>query len=350
MKVMVYDGPRKLRLDNADDMPLKENEVRIKTLYTGISHGTEMSVYRGVAPFFERTKDGQYGIFRTAEEKEKWSYPVRSCDPGIWYMGYACVGEVIEVGNEVKNVKVGDIVYTNAPHQSQVVKWEYSVIKIPDNVKPEHAVILTNLMTAYNGVLDSRIKLGDTVVVSGLGVLGQLVIQMAKMSGASKVIGVDVIQKRLDAALQNGADLVFNSSELEDVAIEVRKQTNFKGADLVIEVSGNHKALQAAMRMAGNDTTVTALGWYQGACTGLNLAEEFHHNRITLRSSQTCMIDPAIANMWNDERKTETCVSLMSKLKLDNLITHRIPFEDVAKAYDMVDKNANEVIQVVLTY
>ena len=80
-------------------MQLKENEVRIQTLYTGISHGTEMSVYRGIAPFFERTKDGHYGIFRPAEEKEKWSYPVRSCDPGVWYMGYACVGEVIEVGD-----------------------------------------------------------------------------------------------------------------------------------------------------------------------------------------------------------------------------------------------------------
>ena len=251
---------------------------------------------------------------------------------------------------EVKNIKVGDIVYTNAPHQSQVVKWEGSIIKIPDNVKPEHAVILTNLMTAYNGILDSKIKLGDTVVVSGLGVLGQLVIQMVKMSGAFKVIGVDVIQKRLDAALQNGADLVFNSAKLEDVALEVRKQTNFKGADLVIEVSGNQRALQNAMRMAGNDTTVTALGWYQGSCTALNLAEEFHHNRITLRSSQTCMIDPAISNMWNDERRTEACVALMSKLKLDNLISHRIPFEEVANAYEMIDNHADEVIQVVLTY
>ncbi|MBC7959035.1 MAG: chlorophyll synthesis pathway protein BchC, partial [Vallitaleaceae bacterium] len=70
MKVMVYEGPRMVTLDIVEDMQLKENEVRIQTLYTGISHGTEMSVYRGIAPFFERTKDGHYGIFRPAEEKE----------------------------------------------------------------------------------------------------------------------------------------------------------------------------------------------------------------------------------------------------------------------------------------
>mgnify|MGYP002408773811 CR=1 FL=1 len=347
---MVYQGPKQLEIQETDDFKINNGQLRIETICSGISHGTEMSIYRGVAPFFKRTRDSRYGIFRNADEQEKWTYPVKSCDPGVWYMGYANVGRVIEAGPEVKNVKVGDVVYSNAPHQSHVIKTEDEVIKIPKGVKNENAVVFTNLLTAFNGILDSRIKLGDTVVISGLGVLGQLVSQMVKMSGAFRVIGVDVIPKRLEAAHENGTDIVLNASEYEDAALEVRKLTHGKGADLVIDVSGNHQALNSAIRMAGNDTVVTALGWYQGYCDKLNLSEEFHHNRITLRSSQTCMIDPAISQMWNDERKKETCIELLSKLKIDNLITYRIPFEDAAKAYELIDLHPEELIQVILTY
>jgi threonine dehydrogenase-like Zn-dependent dehydrogenase len=162
MKVMVYEGPRKVRLVEIENSELHDNEVRIQTMYTGISHGTEMNFYRGTAQLFKKGNNGK-GI----------PYPIRSCDPGVWYMGYANVGKVVEVGAAVNEIKVGDIVYSNAPHQSQIIEPESAAIKIPQNVKPECAIFFTNLMTAYNGILDSRIKLGDTVVVSGLGVLGQ---------------------------------------------------------------------------------------------------------------------------------------------------------------------------------
>ncbi len=336
-------------MQDVESFPLGKEQVRVKTICSGISHGTEMGVYRGVAPFFRRTKDPVTGIFRDAVTEEKWSYPISSCDPGVWYMGYSSVGEVVELGEEVNNIKLGEIVYMNAPHQSECVKWEVELIKLPANVKPEEAVVFTNLMTAFNGILDSRIKLGDNVVVSGLGVLGQLVVQMVKMSGAATVIGVDVLSKRLETARENGADYVINSSE-EDAAEAVRKLTNNKGTDLVIEVSGNHKALSNAIRMAGDDTVVTALGWYQGSCGDINLSEEFHHNRVILRSSQSGNSDPQVRGMWDHGRKVKTCIQLLSKLKIDNLITHRIPFEKVAEAYEMIDKKPNELIQVVLTY
>ena len=83
MKVMIYEGPRKLRLAEVEDMPINKNEVRIQTMFSGISHGTEMNVYRGNAPFFRRKADWDVRLFRPADESEKWSYPIRSCDPGV---------------------------------------------------------------------------------------------------------------------------------------------------------------------------------------------------------------------------------------------------------------------------
>ncbi len=350
MKIMVYDGPRQITVQNAPELPMKENEVRIQTICSGLSHGTEMSVYRGAAPFFRRKYDPDTRLFEDADITETWQYPIKSCDPGVWYMGYANVGKVIEVGTAVKSVKVGDVVYSSAPHQSEVVRAETDVIVLPDRIKPEDAIFFTNLMTTFNGILDSHIKLGDTVVVMGLGVLGQLVSQMAKMSGAFRVYGIDMFETRLEAALENGCDQVFNPSKYSDLAKEIRKLTNNKGADIVIEVTGNSMALNEAVRIAAPETSVIALSWYQGMIKGLDLSEEFHHNRIGIKQSQTNNIDPALRNLWDDKRRTEACLKILEDLKLDNLITHKIPYDDVAAAYEIVDKNPEKVIQVLMTY
>lgn len=350
MKIMVYSGPKQLTVQSAPELVMKENEVRIQTICSGLSHGTEMSVYRGSAPFFRRKYDADTRLFVDADTTETWQYPIRSCDPGVWYMGYANVGEVIEIGSGVKNVKLGDIVCSSAPHQSEVVKAETDVIVLPEGVKPEYGVFFTNLMTTFNGILDSHIKLGDTVVVMGLGVLGQLVSQMAKMSGAFKVYGIDMFETRLEAALENGCDKVFNPVEISDIAKEIRKLTNNKGADVVIEVTGNSAALNEAVRIAAPETSVIALSWYQGMIKGLDLSEEFHHNRIGIKQSQTNNIDPAIKNLWDDKRRTESCLKILKGLKLDNLITHKIPYDEVASAYEIVDTHPEKAIQVLITY
>ncbi|MEK0314604.1 zinc-dependent alcohol dehydrogenase [Cohnella sp. 56] len=350
MKITKYMAPRTLIVEDVDSALLKPNEVRAQSILSAVSHGSEMNVYRGIAPFFRRKQDPEFRLFEDAGEEETWQYPIRSCDPGVWYMGYSNVGRVIEVGQEVTSIQVGDIIYAHAPHQSHIIKPADEVVKLPDQIKPEQAIFFTNLMTTYNGILDSSIKLGDTVVVMGLGVLGQMLAQMAKLSGAFQVIGVDLFERRLKTAKANGADYVFNPQTTADIAKEVRKLTNGKGADLVIEATGNQKSLKEAIRIAAPDTTITALGWYQGACTALDLSEEFHHNRVTIRSSQTGGINPSIRHMYSDERKVRHCLQLLEKLKLENLVTHRYDLEDIQSAYEQIDQDPSEIIQVAITY
>ncbi len=349
MKVMVYEGPRRITLTEVEEPPLSEGQVRIQTLFSGISHGTEMAVYRGTAPFFRTRQNGSTRLFVPADTGEVWSYPVRSCDPGVWYMGYASVGRVTEVGAGVTTILPGDVVYINAPHQTHAVKNENQVIKLPKGLKPEYGIFFTNLMTAFNAILDTKIKLGDTVAVSGLGVLGQLAAQMCRLSGA-RVIGVDPIEKRGAAAMENGMAIHISPLSVPDAAMEIRKLTNNKGPDAVIEVSGNIKALNEALRIAAPDTAVTAAGWYQGSCSNLSLSEEFHHNRIALRCSQTGSTNPEIRHMWDVTRKEKTCMSLLTQLKLENLITTRIPYDSIAEAYRTIDTDPAQVIQTVITY
>ncbi len=350
MKIMIYDAAKTLRVDTAEDKKPQKGQVVIKTLVSGISHGTEMNIYRGAAPFFRRKYNAETRLFEQAQSTETWGYPVRSCDDGVWYMGYAAVGEIVEKADDVQDFEVGDIVYSAAPHQSHSVSNASDIISLKDVSDPKHAIFFTNLMTSYNAVLDGKIKLGDTVVVSGMGVLGQMIAQLAKLNGAFKVYVIDTIDKRLHAALENGADKAFNPKTCDDIALEIRKLTDNRGADVVFEVSGNAVALNEAIRIAAPETAVVAVGWYQGEIKGLDLSEEFHHNRISIKQTQTNHMAPEYSHLWDNARRSESCVKLLSMLKLDNLISHRIDFDDVASAYKMVDETPQDIIQVMLTY
>lgn len=348
MKAIMYEGPKNLKVIEVPRLPMKEDQIRLRSLYSGVSHGTEMNVYRGLAPFFRKKQDPETRLFLPAESDEVWEYPVRSCDPGVWYMGYASVGEVIETGAEVEGIKPGDIVVCSAPHQEENVIDAGAAVVLPGKIPAIKGVLFTNLITAYNGIMDTHINLGDVVVVSGLGVLGQLLVQMAKMSGAHRVYGVDVLDKRRQAALENGCDEAFDPLAC-DVALEIRRRTNNRGADKVIEASGNGRALNEAIRTAAPETTVTALAWYQGALSAVDLSEEFHHNRIGIKQSQTGAMDPAFSNLWDYERRVQTCIHILERLTTDNLFTEYV-YDQIPEAYRVIDQEPGKIIQAVITY
>lgn len=348
MKVLTYTGPKKLQVNDAESKPLPENCVRLATMYTGISHGTEMNIYRGDAPQWKKVQDGASRLFVEPKGEQKaWHYPISSNDDGVWYMGYAAVGKVIEVGSKVTSLKVGDVVYAVAPHESELIVSEYGCQKLPDGIDYRIGVFLNNLNTAFNGILDSRIKLGDYVVVSGLGVLGQLLAQLAKMSGAI-VIGVDTYDLRLNKAKELCCDYVYKAGE--NTAYTIKKLTNFRGPDLVIEASGSTRGLQEAVRMAAYDGNITVISWYHGPYDVLDFSGEFHHNRVTICTSHTTGIDKAISNTWNMERRNEVCLQLLKKLHLKDLITTQIDFNEAPKAYEQIDMHGDQVIQTILDY
>ena len=203
------------------------DEVQIETMFSGISAGTEMNVYRGRAPQWELRRDPSTKLFARAAIPE-WSYPLP--------YGSANVGRVLAVGDDVSSPSVGDVVFSYTPHQSVVVVAAVGTIPVPKGIDPKHGVLNANLNTALNGVLDARPSLGDVVVISGLGVIGLLVTQLARRAGAGLVVGVDRIDSRRALAMRSGAHIVIDPGE--PVAEQVRALTNNRGADVVIEVSG----------------------------------------------------------------------------------------------------------------
>lgn len=341
MKILELVEPRKLEVRQEPDLPMGDNDLRIESICSSISHGTEMNNYRGDSPLYNKKFDQSTRLFYKNQMNDK--HPKMS-------LGYSNVGRVIEIGKNVRMFKPGDLVYTMKNHQSVVVAPEESAWKIPEGLNPEYATFHALCSVAMCGILDAEIKLGDNVVVSGLGVVGQLTAQLAKFSGAFNVFGIDLLDKRLNiASVKHSIDRAFNPSTCDDIAGEIRRLTGGKGPDVVIETSGSQRALQEAIRIAAYDTSIIALSFYSGD-KSLNLSDEFHHNRVTIRSSQNGAIPPKISHMWDNKRKLDAAMQLLPKLDLEGFITQKFSIDNAVEAYELVDKRPGDIISVLLTY
>ena len=338
-KVVVLTGPRQVEVHEVLVSAPGPHEVQVATLFSGISAGTEMNVYRGRAPQWQLRLDPSTRLF-SQSEKPDWSYPLT--------YGYANVGRVVGAGEGVTSPSIGDLVFTYSPHQSLVVAPASASVPLPDRIDPRLGVLNANLNTALNGVLDARPSLGDVVVVSGLGVIGLLVTQLARRAGAGLVIGVDRIASRRELASRLGADVVIDPAV--GVAEKVRTLTQNRGADIVIEVSGAPPALNEAIRTVGISGRVIAMSWYGGTFESLNLAGEFHHNRPRIISSQVATVNPDLGPLWDIARRQELVTGLLTQLELAPLFTHEFPISRAPEAYALVDQGANGLVQCVLTY
>src|SRR5215210_7088109 len=206
-KVVVFTQPRTVGFESYEDRSLEPHEVRLRTLYSGISAGTELTAYRGSNPYLHKQWDPARKFFIPAEQPSL-TYPVSG-----W--GYEEVGEVIELGSEVQDVSIGNIIFGTWGHRTHhVVGEDYARNRVQAKSLDAIFGIFSQIgAIATNGVHDARIRIGETVVVFGMGGLGQIVGQLAKKSGA-RVIGVDRFSKRLEIAQHNGAaDIVINAQD-----------------------------------------------------------------------------------------------------------------------------------------
>jgi len=305
-------------------------EVRIHAIASGLSHGTEMLVFRGEVP-----ADLALDLPTLAGS---YAFPIK--------FGYASVGRVVETGAGVTELAPGDHVFVHHPHQQEYVVRAAAVLRLPKRLAPELGVFLANCETALNVVLDAHPHFGDEVAVIGQGVVGLLVTQLLERGGA-RVTAVEPIAVRRELALRCGAD---DAVTPEAALARIATRTNGRGADVVIEASGNGRALQLAIDAAAFQASVVVCSWYGTKPVSLDLGSRFHRRRLRLVSSQVSQLDPALAPRWDRRRRLDTALALLEELVLGPLITHRIPFARAAEAYELVDQRPEETVQVILTY
>ena len=343
-RALVLNAPRELAFEAIEDRELAPDEVRIATLYSGISAGTELSQYRGTNPFMRRRWDEQSRLFIDADAPS-WPYPVRN-------LGYEEAGEIIEVGSSVTDLEPGQRIFGTWGHRTHhVADAAYARERIiPAGADPRIGIFSHIGAVALNGVHDAQLRIGDVVAVFGLGVPGQIVAQAARASGAT-VIGVDPDADRRTRARESGAAHVLDPSS-QSVADLIKEMTNGRGADACIEVSGAPPALSEAIRSVAYSARVVAMGFFQGEVAGLRLGEEFHHNRVQLVCSQISGVAPEASYRWSKPRLWRTAVELQHAgiLSLIPLITHNARFDEAPELFAKLDEGEPGLLQSVLEF
>jgi 2-desacetyl-2-hydroxyethyl bacteriochlorophyllide A dehydrogenase len=342
-QVVRFTSPGVAEVVSEDRPVLGPDEVMLETAYSGISAGTELTAYRGSNPYMSSQWDPERRLFRPGETT--LAYPLDG-----W--GYEEVGRVDAVGSSADADLVGRLAWGAWGHRSHAVRPSASVRDrlLPDDSSPLPGIFARIGAIALNAVLDADIHVGETVAVFGGGVPGQIVAQLVRLNGA-RVIVVDRMRPRLELAARLGAAEVLEPSAV-DVSLAIRDLTEGRGADVVIEMSGAYQALQEAVRTAAYSSRVVVSGFFQGPGTPLRLGEEFHHNRISLVSSQISGVAPHLQHRWDELRMSTTILELerQGRLALTELVTHLVDAEEAPSAFTMLDTAPEEALQVVLDY
>ena len=344
-RVVTFEGPKEVSVREYEDPPLGPGEVRLKTLYSGISAGTEMTAYRGSNPYLAKRWEPGRRLF--VEGETSLEYPVEG-----W--GYEEVGEVAETGPEVTEVQTGDVVYGTWGHRStQVVDEGWAAARrLPSGVDPIIGVFSRIGAIALNAVLDADVHVGEYVAVFGQGVPGLIAAQLAGLNGGI-VIAVDGIPKRLELARELGVAHVVDFNEMSP-AKEIKNLSEGRGADVSVEISGSYPALHEAIRSTAYNSKVVSAGFFQGDGAGLFLGEEFHHNRIRVVCSQISGLSPALDHRWSVERLEKTVMSLAAggRISLEPLVTHKFGVDEAGEAFRLLDRRPapGDVVQAVIEF
>jgi len=285
----------------------------VRTRFSGISRGTEATVFRGGVP------RSQHQTMRAPFQEGDFPAPVK--------YGYASVGEVLEGPPELE----GRTVFCLYPHQDLYRVPAEAVVPLPAGVPAKRAVLAANMETALNASWDAEPFPARRILVVGAGVVGMLAGWLLERRADATVTVFDIDRTRADAAAALG--LTFSNAPPRGTE-----------ADLVVHASGSEAGLRTALANAGPEATILELSWYGDRPVSLPLGEAFHSRRLTLKSSQVGRIPPHRAADWDHRRRLASALELLADPRLDALISGESPFEELPETMARLARNGTGVL------
>ena len=345
--------------------------VLVRNHYSLVSAGTEGSKvstarkgYLGKAKEKPEQVKQVMDTFRKEGLKSTYKKVMNKLD-ALSPLGYSTAGEVIEVGARVTSVKVGDRVACAgadiANHAEVVAVPENLVVKIPDNVSFADAAYTTVASIAMQGVRQADLRLGETCVVIGLGLLGQLTVQMLKSSGV-KVAGVDINPDMVNIAQQSGADFVStrDAGNIEQVIMNL---SNGYGVDAVIitaatssldpiNFAGSLCRPKGKVIVVGAVPTGFSREIYYKKELELRMATSYGPGRYNPNYEEKGLDYPIGYVRWTENRNMQAFLQLVAEQKIDLsfLTTHTFDFEKATDAYQMIMDKSEPYIGILLKY
>jgi len=365
-QVLLNTATGKTSLIEAPVPSLQRGQVLIRTRCTLISAGTErMLVDFGRASMIDKARQ-QPDKVRMVFEKVRTDGlmaaidAVRSKLDQPLALGYCNVGVVIEAGEGVTEFRPGDRVVSNGSHAGVVSVPKNLCARIPDNVEDESAVFAVLGAIGLQGLRLAQPTLGETVVVTGLGLIGLMTVQMLRAQGC-RVMGIDYDPQRLEMARQFGA-YAADSSASDDLVIRAVDFSRGRGVDAVIITASTDSSepVSQAAKMCRRRGRIVLVG-----VTGLKLSrQDFYEKEITFQVS--CSYGPGRYDAsyeqkgqdypigfvrWTEQRNFEAVLDLMAShaLNVAPLITHRFPVERAEAAYSVLT-SGEPSLGIVLEY
>lgn len=256
--------------------------LQIRTLYSGISRGTEALVWNGLVP------ESEYQRMRAPFQEGDFPAPVK--------YGYANVG-VVEVG---PSDWVGARVFCLYPHQDRYIVPLQAAHRLPEDLPAERGILAANVETAINAIWDLQPQMGERIAVIGAGVVGCLVASLIQAMPGCQAQLIDINPARATTAAALGVEFAT-------------PQTAWTQADRVVHTSATQAGLNHALTLVATNGVILEMSWFGKTPVSLPLGQDFHARRLTLRSSQVGQVPPHRASQWTTDRRLNLALSLLAE-------------------------------------
>lgn len=345
-RVVTFPEPRTVEVIEEPIRVPGSTEVQVRTTFSAISPGTERLIYQGRVPHdipADPTIDALEGGM---------TYPIS--------YGYAAVGEVTAVGEAVNADWLGTRVFAFQPHASHFVASTEDLIPLPPEVGEKDGVMIPNLETAVNLLMDGQPTIGERGVIFGQGVVGLLTTALASRFPLEALYTVEPNPDRRARSNDWGADRSLDpSSGLAELRTEMgitsteaveADRNGYEGADLVFELSGEPAVLDDAISVTGFDGRIIVGSWYGSKQGRADFGSRFHRSRMELRASQVSTIDPRYRGRWTKERRMQTVLDLLKTIQPGDLVSDTFPHNEAMEAYRRLSEDPSGMLQPVFRY
>lgn len=343
-----------------DEGPPPRGQVRLDTLYTGFSAGTELTFVKDTNPYLRARWDDQRGVFVPGEPQQEYPVP---------FLGYMEVARVAEVdGTDATGFHVGEVVGGSYGHKSghTADPFHELLVGIPPEIDPILGIYVAQMgPIAANGILHADTELlgpnvtslgvglsGRPTLVIGAGVVGLLTALFAQRAGASEVVVADPSEFRRARAACLGLAAMTQDEAWGYAKARWKHGGADRGADVAFQTRADPASLHAALQALRPQGTVIDLAFYQGGADQLRLGEEFHHNGLSVRCAQIGRVPKGLGFQWDQLRLAAETLDLLRDRGPDikaQLITHVVPLDEAPAFLRHLVADRPEFLQIVFS-
>ena len=328
MKAMVLRAPSDLALDDVALPEVPAGHVLVRITHSGLC-GTDLKIYKGAIP-------AQYPLIMGHEMVGEMASGERVIIDPVLYCGTCFHCRIGQTNLCPSGGLIGR--ETNGGFAEYAAVPASQVFRLPDSIDLRIAPLIQVATTCLHAQRLGTMSLGESVAVIGLGVSGQLHVQLAKARGASKVIGISRSKFKNDLAKQLGADVVIESGP--GTVAKVLEATDGRGADVVIECTGVMSSIADAIRMARFGGRILMFG-ITNATSGALPFYDLYFKELTLINNRaaTAQDFPVMIDLVN-----------RGAVRLEPLVTHRMALDELGAALDMVEDGAERRLKIILDH